>query len=104
MGLSIGVNGGDDGYVRPRQELVDLPRVTLCIDEKTPPYRAVVLYGQARMTVGTDDERVRRFALAYLGPKAGTAYADSLRGERLVIVRVRPERIISWDYGKADNP
>ena len=80
------------------------PRVTLCVDERTAPYRAVVLYGRARMTVGTDDERVRRFALAYLGPRAGPAYADSLRGERMVIVRVRPERIISWDYGKGDNP
>ncbi len=80
------------------------PRVTLCIDERTPPYRAVVVYGRAQMTVGTDDERTRRFALAYLGPKLATAYADSLHGQRMVIVRVKAERIISWDYGKGDNP
>lgn len=80
------------------------PRVTLCIDEKTPPYRAVVLYGRAEITVGTDDERTRRLAVAYLGTQSGSAYADSLRGQRMVIVRVKPERIISWDYGKGDNP
>jgi hypothetical protein len=43
-------------------------------------------------------------AIAYLGEALGSRYADSLRGERLVIVRVKPERIISWDYGRGDRP
>jgi PPOX class probable F420-dependent enzyme len=89
---------------RKYRNLRQNPRVTLCIDEKTPPYRAVVVYGKAELTVGTDDERTRRCALAYLGPKVGAAYADSLHGQQLVIVRVKAERIISWDYGKGDNP
>jgi PPOX class probable F420-dependent enzyme len=79
-------------------------RVAVCVDTKTPPYMAVVVEGRARTKVGTDDERSRRMAIHYLGEKAGAAYADSLRGSRMVIARVVPEKIISWDYGRGDNP
>jgi len=74
------------------------------VDTKTAPYKAVIVYGQASLEVGTDDERSRRMAVAYLGEALGNRYADSFGGERLVIIRVRPERILSWDYGRGDRP
>jgi PPOX class probable F420-dependent enzyme len=89
---------------RKYRNLRQNPRVTLCIDVKTAPYRAVVLYGQAEMEVRTDEERTRRMAVAYLGEGIGNRYADSLHGERLVVVRVRPKRVISWDYARGDRP
>jgi PPOX class probable F420-dependent enzyme len=76
------------------------PRVALVVDIKRPPYKAVVLKGRVRMKIQTDDARVRRMAVAYLGRRAGEAYARSLRGERMVLVRFKPSRIISWDYAK----
>lgn len=79
-------------------------RVTLCVDSKTAPYKAVVIYGRASMEVRTDADRTRRMAVAYLGESIGNRYADSLRGERLVVVRVRPQRAISWDYARGDRP
>lgn len=79
-------------------------RVSICLDDRTVPYKAVVIEGRARTEVGRDDERSRRMAIHYFGERLGTRYADSLRGERMVIARVRPERIISWDYGRGDNP
>lgn len=79
-------------------------RVALCMDTRTPPYKALVIEGRAVTEVGTDDERSRRMAIAYLGEAIGTRYADGIRGSRMVIARVRPERIISWDYGRGDNP
>ncbi len=79
-------------------------RVSICVDTKTPPYKAIVIYGRARTEEGTDEERSRRMSIAYLGEALGNRYADSLRGERLVIVRVKPERIVSWDYGRGDRP
>jgi len=75
-------------------------RVTLVVDTRKPPYKCVILKGSVTMTEGTDDGRVRRMAVAYLGRKDGEAYAKSLKGEKLVIVTFKPERIISWDYGK----
>jgi PPOX class probable F420-dependent enzyme len=80
-------------------------RVSICVDTKTPPYyKAIVIYGRARTKEGTDEERTRRMAVAYFGEVLGNRYADSLRGERTVIVRVKPERIASWDYGRGDSP
>lgn len=74
------------------------PRITLCVDTKTPPYKAVILKGRVRMEERTDDERLLRMALAYLGEKQGQAYAKSLKGEEVVVVSFRPGRVISWDY------
>ena len=79
-------------------------RVSICVDTKTAPDQAVIVYGRASLEVGTDDERSRRMAVAYLGEAVGSRYADTVRGERVVIVRVRPERIVSWDYGRGDRP
>jgi PPOX class probable F420-dependent enzyme len=74
-------------------------RVALCMDTRTPPYKAVIVEGSAGMEEGTDDERTRRMAVHYLGEARGNRYADSLRGASVVIARVKPDRFISWDYG-----
>lgn len=79
-------------------------RVAICVDTRTPPYAAVVVHGRARTEVGTDDERSRRMAIHYLGEKAGAGYADSIRGSQMAIAHVVPEKIVSWDYGRGDNP
>jgi PPOX class probable F420-dependent enzyme len=79
-------------------------RVSICVDTKTVPYRAVVVYGRASLEEGVDEERLRRMAVAYLGEALGKAYADAFGGQPTVIVRVRPERIVSWDYSRGDRP
>lgn len=79
-------------------------RATFCVDTKSRPYQAVIVWGQASVTVDTDDERLRRMAVRYQGQRSGEAYADSLRGVRMAIIRLRPERVISWDYGRGDRP
>jgi PPOX class probable F420-dependent enzyme len=76
------------------------PRITLCVDTRTVPYKAAILKGRVRMEERTDDEGTLRMAIAYLGEKLGRAYAKSLQGQRVVIVRFRPERTISWDYSQ----
>lgn len=78
--------------------LVRDPRATLVVDTKKPPYKCVILKGRVTMSEGTDDARLRRMAVAYLGKRAGESYARDLKGERLVIVRLRPSRTISWNY------
>ncbi len=42
--------------------------------------------------------------MRYLGERLGNAYADSMKGSVVVIARLLPERVISWDYAKGDNP
>jgi uncharacterized protein len=76
------------------------PRVTLVVDTRKPPYKCVILKGKVTMTEGTDDDRVKRMSIEYLGKKDGKAYAKTLKGEKLIIVRFKPERTISWDYSE----
>jgi PPOX class probable F420-dependent enzyme len=76
------------------------PRVTLCIDTRKPPYKAVILKGRAEMEEKVADAMLERMAIAYMGKKAGRDYAAELKGEPVVVVRFKPERVISWDYGK----
>jgi hypothetical protein len=102
----------DDGQIvlhaglrsRKYRNLRQNDRMSICVDTKTAPYQAVVVYGRASLQVGRDDERLRRMAVAYLGDAVGNIYADTVGGEETVIVRVRPERIVSWDYGRGDRP
>ncbi len=75
-------------------------RVALCVDVRTPPYKAVILKGRVTMEERVDDERLERMAIAYLGEKAGRDYARPFKGEKVVVVRFRPERIVSWDYSE----
>lgn len=79
-------------------------RVCICIDTRTPPYKAVIIEGRARLEEGkyedTTSERMRRMAVHYLGEGAGKRYADSIEWQRTVIARVSPQRVVSWDYGR----
>ncbi|MGH7931855.1 MAG: pyridoxamine 5'-phosphate oxidase family protein [Candidatus Binataceae bacterium] len=76
------------------------PRVALCVDVRKPPYKAVILKGRAAMEEKVDDARMERIAIAYLGKKAGREYARQFKGEPVVVARFKPDRTISWDYGK----
>ena len=76
------------------------PRVTLCIDTRKPPYKAVVLKGRAEMEEKVADAMLERMAIAYMGKRAGREYAAQFKGQPVVVVRFTPERVISWDYGK----
>jgi len=83
--------------------LVHDPRITLVVDTRKPPYKCVILKGRATMEQRDDWPRTRRMAVAYLGRKNGEAYAKSLKGTQTVIVRFKPERVVSWDYGKENS-
>src|SRR6266436_1556846 len=74
------------------------PRVTLCVDTRKPPYKAVILKGRATMEEAVADELVERMSILYMGKKLGREYAKQFKGDMVVIVRFKPERVISWDY------
>jgi PPOX class probable F420-dependent enzyme len=76
------------------------PRVTLCVDLRKPPYKAVILKGRATMEEKPAPALVERMAVAYMGKKAGRAYVSEFKDDPVVVVRFKPDRVISWDYGK----
>ena len=75
------------------------PRVTFVVDTKKSPYKCVILKGKATLEIKkNDDARGLRMALAYLGKKNGQAYFNTMKGQEVGVVTLKPERIISWDY------
>jgi PPOX class probable F420-dependent enzyme len=73
------------------------PRVSLCVDDDRPPFSFVVVEGVA--AISDDIDEVRRWAGRlggrYMGPERAEEYAsrNGVVGE--LVVRVRPERIVS---------
>ncbi|OFV91435.1 MAG: hypothetical protein A3J75_02930 [Acidobacteria bacterium RBG_16_68_9] len=79
-------------------------RLSLCAQTEVAPYRYVSVEGP--VTVGTPDfERdIRQMARRYLGAEMGEMYLQMTADERAraanVLVRLKPERWLSVDYGK----
>jgi hypothetical protein len=76
-------------------------RCTLCVQTEHPPYKYVSVEGPVIGMDGADVDRdVRPIARHYLGKEEGDAYVHETRGEPELLVRMRPERWSSADYGK----
>ena len=77
-------------------------RLSLCAQTEEPPYKYVSVEGPVLAIEPSDVERHGRpMAQRYLGRELGDAYiqATSEQGGS-VLVRVRPERWLTVDYGK----
>ena len=80
-------------------------RFSLCAQSETPPYRYVSVEGPITALDASDLERHERpLAHRYLGRELGDRYIEATggaegRGDN-VIVRMRPARWLSVDYGK----
>ncbi|MEX2376242.1 MAG: TIGR03618 family F420-dependent PPOX class oxidoreductase [Dehalococcoidia bacterium] len=76
------------------------PRVSLCVDTKESPYRAAIVEGPADEAALDYHTLLRELAIHYLGETRGNAYADNSTStpEDSVVLRIVPERVISWAY------
>ena len=77
------------------------PNVTVLIDVEGPPLRGVLIYGRAELEY--DDVVARRVALfeKYMPTEHAQGLAKTLAAKWApVIIRVKPERITSYDYAK----
>lgn len=72
-------------------------RVALCIDEREPPYSAVIVEGVVGVTEKPLYDYVRRMAIAYYGPEKGEEFAERYREPRsdVVLYRLVPAKIIA---------
>jgi PPOX class probable F420-dependent enzyme len=82
------------------------PRVSICVQDERPPYRAVTAYGTAEIAPA-DKELAQAMPRHYLGFVGGMAYQSTARGaieagEEITLI-VRPDRYTSFDFG-AETP
>jgi len=90
------------GASRKARLIREAGRMSICVQEESPPYRYVSVEGP--VTIGRPDfERdIRPTALRYLGAQMGEMYLQATAGDRegSILVRLRPEHWLSVDYGK----
>jgi PPOX class probable F420-dependent enzyme len=75
-------------------------RASLCVDDRTAPYKAVVVWGKAAISEEGVREMAYRIAQRYLGPQEGAKEAETWLAAPCVIIELTPERLTSWDYGQ----
>ncbi|MDQ5875555.1 MAG: PPOX class F420-dependent oxidoreductase [Thermoproteota archaeon] len=81
-------------------------RVSICVDDQTPPFSFVVVYGTAKIHRHKQRELFRfatKIAQRYMGKENAELYGRRNSTEGEVLVRIKPNRIIAekdiagWD-------
>jgi PPOX class probable F420-dependent enzyme len=77
------------------------PRVSVCVQDERPPYKAVIAHGTAELR-DADESLAGELPRHYLGAIGGMGYQRAAReaveqGEEITLV-VRPERWSSFDF------
>jgi PPOX class probable F420-dependent enzyme len=81
-------------------------RVSICIDDQTPPFSFVTVYGAAKTQQYKPNELVKwatKIAGRYMGRKNAESYGKRNSAEGELLVRVKPTRIVAekdiagWD-------
>ena len=81
-------------------------RVSICVDDQTPPFSFVVVYGTAKINRYKQHELFRfasKIAQRYVGKENAELYGRRNSTEGEVLVRIKPTRIIAekdiagWD-------
>jgi PPOX class probable F420-dependent enzyme len=81
-------------------------RVSICVDDQIPPFSFVIIFGTAKIHPYKQKEVLRwatKIAERYMGKDNAEAYGKRNSEEGIVLVRIKPTRIIaekdiaSWD-------
>ena len=76
--------------------------VAVSIASEDRPYRAVIAYGRPEVWQEDRDAWLERIATRY-GEREGRQWlAGALKESDRVVLRLVPDRVIAWDYGRRD--
>jgi PPOX class probable F420-dependent enzyme len=73
-------------------------RVSICVDDQTPPFSYVVIYGTGRIQHCEQTELFRfatKIAQRYVGKEVAELYGKRNSAEGEVLVRIKPIRVIA---------
>ena len=74
--------------------------VAVSIGSEDRPYRAVVLQGTPEVWTDDRDAWLERIATRYGDAEGRRWLAGAIKESDRVVMRMVPDRIIAWDYGK----
>ena len=77
-------------------------RISLVAQTEAAPYQYVSVEGPivARQPADLEGD-LRPMAIRYLGEEMGNGYADNSSSEGNILVKMKPEKWLTVDYGKA---
>jgi len=77
------------------------PRVSICVQDERPPYRAAIVHGTAELREA-DESLAEELPRRYLGFVGGIGYRQSARQQveqgPEVTLMVRPKRVSTFDF------
>ncbi len=92
---------GTQAMTRKVKNIQRNPRVTVLIDNQTPPWKGVLIYGNAMLDY--DEALTKRVTIfeRYMPAENARNFAANLAASYTpVVIRVTPTRMISYDYSK----
>ena len=75
-------------------------RLSLVAQSEEPPYKYVSVEGPVVSIRESTEDDLLAMAVRYLGETGGKRYTENSNGSDGVLVRVKPERWLTVDYGK----
>jgi PPOX class probable F420-dependent enzyme len=93
------------GISRKGKLLKKVERISLCVQAENPPYKYVSIEGRIQSIKAADtDKDTRHLAHRYLGARQGDEYIaamkDFMEQSEPILVRVHPERWLTFDATK----
>lgn len=73
-------------------------RFAITAQDEQPPYKYVTAEGDVTDISPATDTDARPIAVRYLGEEAGNQFADANLTPTSVLIRMRPQRWLSFDY------
>jgi PPOX class probable F420-dependent enzyme len=73
-------------------------RVNICVDDQTPPFSFVLVFGTAKMYHSKQNELLRwatKIVERYMGKENAEEYGRTNSGEGAALVRIKPTKIIA---------
>lgn len=84
--------------------IAEAGRFSLCVQRERLPYKYVMVEGPVVETSECDVEaHARPMAHRYLGAALGDQYVEDGDDSTSIVIRMRPERWYSTDYGKSEG-
>jgi PPOX class probable F420-dependent enzyme len=81
-------------------------RASLCVQHETRPYKYVSIEGPITAVMQATTADIRRLATRYLGAEEAEVYVDGLEDggatDSDIVVRIRPERWLTFDEEPAE--
>jgi nitroimidazol reductase NimA-like FMN-containing flavoprotein (pyridoxamine 5'-phosphate oxidase superfamily) len=82
-------------------------RISVCIQDQSPPYKYVSVEGPVRIEPMDFERYVRSMAYRYFNPEQAERYLVEIGGAagvaKDILVRIKPERWLTVDYSKLEQ-